>query len=86
MDRNEIAETVKYLVGIGGSPKDQMIECDTFDEAINKCADMAIEQAEHEGINIGSLASWGEDDPDLGAGVCPLNNDGGYWPNVHWIS
>lgn len=72
----------KYYVGIGGSPKDQWVEADDFADALNKAKKMAIEMAEEEGVDPDTIDTWGEDDPDIGAGACPEGDPGGYWPNV----
>lgn len=72
----------EYFVGIGGSPPETHIECPDFCEAMEVCWNMAYGMAEEQEVDEDKLDAWGEDDPSIGAGVCPEGDPGGYWPNV----
>lgn len=74
--------TRRYYVGIGGSPRDSWKEHECFFAAIDACWQMAEEQAQDEGVDVLTLESWGGDDPDTGAGVCPCDEPGNDWPNI----
>lgn len=50
--------------------------------AIDACWELAEAMAEEKNISVGNLKQWGYDDPASGAGVCPYDDDGGFWPNV----
>jgi len=74
-----------YLVGLGGSPPDQRDEYDDFASALEAARVMAVEMAERNHEDPADIDTWGEDDPDIGAGACPSNCDGAYWPHVTWV-
>ena len=74
--------TRTYHVGIGGEPESNWTECDDYAHALAECYLQAETMANEQGIDSSDLDEWGEDDPDIGAGVCPSNDDGAYWPNV----
>jgi hypothetical protein len=71
-----------YYVGIGGSPMDTWKEYYCYFDAVDACWELAEEMAEEKGIHLENLSQWGCDDPCVGAGVCPVGDNGGYWPNV----
>jgi len=72
----------QYFVGIGGEPFDALKQFCCYFEALDACWQMAEEMAEEKGISLECLDSWGGDDPSTGAGVCPVGDNGCYWPNV----
>jgi len=72
----------QYFVGIGGSPTDTWKEYYCYFAAIDACWELAEAMAEEKNISIEDLKQWGYDDPASGAGVCPYDDDGGFWPNV----
>jgi hypothetical protein len=74
--------TRRYYVGMGGAPKEQRVEHEDFASALDAALDMAYEVADREGIDRDNIDTWGEDDPDIGAGACPEGDPGGYWPHV----
>jgi hypothetical protein len=75
-----------YLVGIGGSPRDQREQYDNLDDACEACVRMAREQAEREDYDPDDIELYGAEqdlEPDgPGMGACPSNNDGAYWPEI----
>jgi hypothetical protein len=77
---------ILYLVGIGGSPRDQRERYDDLDEACEACVRMAREQAEYQGLDPDDIELYGAEqdlDPDgSGMGACPSNDDGAYWPEI----
>lgn len=73
---------VIYRVGFGGRPSETFEEFDNFDDAIEWCRELAIEHCDETGDDPDDIDVWGEDDPDIGAGACPSNCDGAYWPCV----
>jgi dsRNA-specific ribonuclease len=54
--------------------------CDDFNSAMEEAQKLAEEQASEEELE--TLEVWG-DDMHTGWGVCPANDSGGYWPQVH---
>ena len=72
----------KYFVGVGGTPENTWREFDDYDEARDHCLELAIVMAEEQGIDSDDIDTWGEDNPVVGAGACPSNDEGGYWPVV----
>lgn len=71
-----------YYVGIGGSPRDSWIEYEDFASALEAAREMAVEMCGRTGDDPDSIDTWGEDDPEIGAGACPEGDHGGYWPCV----
>ena len=71
-----------YYVGVGGSPRDSWIEYDDFSDAQMAALEMAEQMAEEQGIDPAKIDTWGDDDPEIGAGACPEGDPGGYWPMV----
>lgn len=71
-----------YKVGFGGRPPDTFELFEDFDEALARAEELAIEHCAETGDDPDDIDTWGEDDPEIGAGACPAGCDGGYWPNV----
>jgi hypothetical protein len=74
--------TKTYYVGIGGSPKDSWTQCEDFSTALDAAWEIAEELCEDRSQDPDSLLSWGDDDLDIGAGVCPDGQSGYRWPQV----
>lgn len=76
---------MKYLVGIGGSPRDQREEFTDFDLAFDRCLEMAREMAKDQGFRdpafIGKWESC-RDGEFIEGGACPDGDTGAYWPVV----
>lgn len=69
-----------YLVGIGGEPRENHIECDDIEEARDVCMGMARDVAVHYDIDPDTVSLYENMDGEQGA--CPMGDDGAYWPHI----
>jgi hypothetical protein len=75
----------RYLVRLGGSPPDSAEDFDSADDAVAAAFRMAREVCElnweGDDLDPDDLDEWGGPGEE-GWGVCPSNDDGGYWPHI----
>lgn len=84
----------RYLVGIGGTPREQHEEYEDLVDAEAACLRMAEDLARSRGINLDTLAAAGSEiglyengaGETLERGACPAGDDGAYWPHIEEVT